>query len=453
MTLVGTMAEFVSSLTRDSIPDRILDGARDRLLDALSTALASRDIPTTQAVVTAVRAGDSNGGTCTVLPTGTRASAQDAALINGTAMHAVLYEDYHVTASDHPGVSVVPAALAAVESSAAFRGKQPTVGDLLVAVVAGYEIQVRLGLIAAAGIRARGFRTTGVLGAVAASAAAASAFGLSAEQTAAALGMGANMASGFLEGFAHGTMEPYIHGGMAARNGVLAGLMGHSGVRAAPLVFEGGTGYLAVFGGMPVAEHVFPTEWALPLVIAKPYPISGGKASTVDSALALLEQGVKVEDIESIVVRLPMRSKTFPGSDNKGPFTGMNEAQDSTQFVVAAALLGRPMKALKTFMDDFNDPNIMELCQRIEVVGEDDRLVDGKVVAAVEVTLRDGRTLISQADRSAEHVPTIESMSAKLRMLSEGTWTEKRTEHVIELIVGDPDTPLETLSLAMQWAR
>jgi 2-methylcitrate dehydratase PrpD len=450
MTLAETMARFQTGLTLDTIPERILDGARDRLLDALSTALGSREVATTQAVIGAVRAGQSSGGVCSVLPNGETAGAQDAALINGTAIHAILYEDYNVVAADHPGASVVPAALAAAESAAPIRGRSATVGDLLVAIVAGYEIQVRFSDFASAGIRGRGFRTTGVIGTIGASAAAASAYGLPVQQVETALVMGANMAGGFLEGFAHGTMEPYIHAGIAAHNGVLAGLMGHSGVQAAPLGFEGRTGYLATFGDMEPAEHEWPSEWGLPRVACKPYPLSGGKTSTVDSALAIRDQGVQPEEIERVIVRLPSRIKAFPGSDKSGPFTGMNEVQDSTQFVVAAALLGRPMRSLKTVMVDYADADIAEFCKRIEVVGEEDRIKDGKIVATVEAVLRDGRTVSETVDRSAEHAPTIESMSEKLRMLSEGAWSAERTERVIGLVTGDSEEPLATLSAAFR---
>jgi 2-methylcitrate dehydratase PrpD len=450
MPLADTMAAFVAGLKPDTIPETILDGARDRLLDALSTSLAAREVPTTLAVLFAVRASGAAGGACTVLPTGNRASAQDAAFVNGTAVHAILFEDYHLTAADHPGASVVPAAIAAAESGEHLRGRPATIGDLLVAIVAGYEVQVRLGLIGAEGIRSRGLRTTGILGTVGAAAAAASAFGLPADRAEAAISMGANMASGFLEGYAHGTMEPYIHAGISARNGVLAGYLGYGGVRTAPVTFEGRSGYLAVFGDMAPAEHDFPAEWGLPRVTCKPYPLSGGKTSTVDSALALVAQGVRGEDVESGLVRLPTRIKLFPGSDHPGPFTNMNEAQDSTQFVTAAALLGRPMKALKTVMDDYADPDIHDLARRIEVVGEENRIVDGKIVATVEVTLRDGRTLVSTVDASADHLPTVAAMADKLRLLAAGAWDADRTERVIDLVVGDPSAPLELLSAAMR---
>src|SRR5690606_21647549 len=130
--------------------------------------------------------------------------------------------------------------------------------------------------------------------------------------------------------------------GTAARNGVLAAYMAYGGVQTAPLSLEGRTGYLATLGNLAPAEHELPTDdWGIFKVTPKVYPLSGGKNSTVQSALDLYEQGVRGEEIESIVVRLPTRIKKFPGAYASGPFTSMNQVQDSTSFVVAAALLGR----------------------------------------------------------------------------------------------------------------
>jgi len=450
MTLVETMSTFVSGLSLGTIPARILDSARDRVLDAFSTAVAGRDMPVTQAVARAVAASGSTGGSA-VLPTGGRVAAPDAALLNGVAVHSLLFEDYNATAGSHPGSAVVPAALAAVESGAALRGRPGTVGDMLVAVVAGYEIEVRLSLMTGKRVWLRGFRTTPVLGSVAAAASAATAFGLSAEQTIGALNMGANMSSGFLEAFAHGTMEPYIHGGIAARNGLYAGWMGYGGVQTALPTFEGDTGFFTVFGDGDLARSDFPEDWAITKVIAKTYPASGGKTNMMESAVAVFEQGVDPKDVVSVLVREPEEVNAFPGGDNKGPFENMYEAQDSTQFLVAAALLGRPMRSLST-MRNYNDPEVLELAKRIECVGEPGRYATGSAVATIEVTLRDGSTIVSERDNPQAHAPSVEGMSAKLRELAEGAWTAEQVERVIALVTGDPETPVAELSAAIQGA-
>jgi 2-methylcitrate dehydratase PrpD len=418
------------------------------VLDAVSTAVGGHDMPVTKAILATVAAGGDAGGS-TVLPTGGTAAPRDAALVNGTAVHSLLFEDYNAPSGDHPGAAVVPAALAAAESGTALRGRPGTVGDLLIAVVAGYEIQVRLGFMSGKRIWLRGFRTTPVVGAVAASAASASAFGLSAQRTAVALSMGANLSSGFLEGFGHGTMEPYIHGGIAAQNGLLAGWMGYGGVEAASPTFEGGSGWFSVFGDGDLARETFPDDWALPTVIAKTYPAAGGKTNMMESAAAVFEQGVDPSQIDHVLVREPAEVHAFPGGDNTGPFENMYEAQDSTQFLVAAGLLGRPLTSLAT-MRNFNDPEVLELAQRISSVGEEGRYATGTAVATIEVTLRDGSTIVSERDNPAAHAPSIATMSAKVRELADRTWSAERIEKVIGLIVGDPQTPITELSSALQ---
>src|SRR5262249_18542599 len=143
---------------------------------------------------------------------------------------------------DHPGAVVVPAALAAAEARS-----DTTIADLLAAIVAGYEVQLALGAIAANGVVARGFRTTSVFGAGGAAAAAAHVNGQAPEP---ALALGANFAGGFIEAWSHGTMEPYLHAGWAAANGVLAARLAGAGALTAAPTFDGPNGYLRAFADL-----------------------------------------------------------------------------------------------------------------------------------------------------------------------------------------------------------
>ena len=52
-------------------------------------------------------------------------------------------------------------------------------------------------------------------------------------------------------------------------------------------------------------------------VSSKPYPISGGKISTVDSALHVVEQGLDARAIDQVVALLPEGIKEFPVADQK----------------------------------------------------------------------------------------------------------------------------------------
>lgn len=438
---VGRLTDLVCRTRWSALPPRIQDSARDRLLDALSTAIASGATDVTRVAVAAV--ATDRDGPCTILPAGSGAGAQDAALVNGVAVHAVLFEDIHLPSVDHPGAVVVPAALAAAEDAAQLTGREAAIGDLLAAIVAGYEVQLRLGALAAPGVVARGFRTTSVFGAVAAAAAAAHVWRLPPDRVAAAIALGANLSAGVIEAWSHGTMEPYLQAGAAARNGVLAALLARAGAMTAEPTFEGPNGFLRAFadidGGVPPAA--FDEGWRITEVSCKPYPVSGAKLGAVDSALGAREQGPPPARIRGVTVRVPPLTKSYPGGDRKGPFATMPQAQESTQFCVAAALLGRSMTAVRTFSEGYADPEVSDLTQRIEIVGE-----PGREIARVEVELDDGSQVAAEVDAREGQRPTVERMAAKLRTLTDGHWAAGVADAVVDLVCGAPARPVRDLT-------
>lgn len=441
-TFAERLTHFIDQLDWDGVPANIQDSARDRVLDALSTAVAARNVQTTMALV-AAGAGSAADGDATVLATGRSTAPPQAALINGTAVHAILFEDIHLGSSDHPGAVIVPAALAAAEGAARLTGREATIGDLLRAVLAGYEIHLWLGRVAADGIKRRKLRTTSMFGTVGAAAAASVALGSTTEHTKVAMSYGANFSFGFLEGFAHGTMEPYIQAGVAAQNGIIAALIARGGATAATTPFEGDAGYFQGLADIPAGSELADWgDWGITGVSAKPYPISGGKIGACDSALAVREQGVDPAQIERVLVYLKPGIQEFPGGNNPGPFATMNEAQDSTQFVVAAALAGKAMGSLNTVMREFADPVVADLARRVELISEPGR----GAVARVEVTTRDGETVVGEDDRRDQQQPTVEKMAKKLLELTDGYWPAGQAAAVVDVICGDVDVPIYELS-------
>jgi 2-methylcitrate dehydratase PrpD len=441
-TFAETLGSFVDDLNWSNPPVEVIDRARDRLIDAISTAVAARNVATTRAVSAAAEVLGNADSCCTILPTGGTGSADNAALVNGAAVHAILFEDINLSSSDHPGAVVVPAALCAAEAAARYTGRSADLEDLVLGVLAGYEVHLWLGAIAADGVRARGLRTTAVFGTVGAAAAVAKVLGLSGSETVTALVMGANMAFGFLEGFAHGTMEPYIQAGIAARSGLLAAMLARSGAATAYPAFEGPHGYFRAFADSPsIGQANVHNKWRILGVSCKPYPISGGKIGVVDSALDIVSQGLDASQIEKVVAYLQPGIVEFPGGDKKGPFTTMNEAQDSTQFCIAAALLGRQMSSLHTVMDEFADPEVAALTHRIQLHSD-----PGRTLARVEVTLKDGTTLIGEGDWTERQVPSIAKMSTKLRELTAGYWAPGIADGVIEVVTSSPGTPVSELT-------
>ncbi len=147
-----------------------------------------------------------------------------AALINGSASHALDYDDVNFAMGGHPTVTVVPTLLALGEQSKAS-------GRLFIeSFIAGYETSCRVGRLVAPDHYLRGFHVTGTVGSFSATAAAGRMLGLSDEQLAVAFGIAATQAAGLKSNF--GTMCKPLHAGTASEHGVRAARLAARGFTA-----------------------------------------------------------------------------------------------------------------------------------------------------------------------------------------------------------------------------
>lgn len=432
------LGTFAAELSWRAVPPQVADRTRDRVLDALSTAAVARAADT-YGPVDRLLAGEA-AGIGTVLASGGTADAGMAAFANGVAVHALLYEDLDLHCAAHPGAAIVPAALAIAEACDA------TIADFLAGVLAGYETQLLLGTIAGAGVIARGFRTTSVFGTVAAAVACAKVMRLDAERIAAAAGVGVNFAGGLTEGLSHGADEPYFEPGAAAQQGLMAARLAAAGsVRGAPM-FEGRNGFFRAFADAMDDESVVPgAPWRIMDMICKPYPCSGGKIGAIDSARALLEEGLDASQIARVTVWLPALYYGYPGANRPPPFASMAQAQASGQFCVAAALLGYDMTAIETFTRDFANADIAALGQRVELQPQ-----PGTQLAKVAVMLTSGEVRTTEADWRDRQVPSLDKMAAKLKMLTAARWRAGSADQAIALLRGDGSRRVRELCALMR---
>src|SRR5690606_22603548 len=248
LTLSARLAEFAVA-TAAELPQRIADDSRDRLIDTVGISIAARDTEPVQAAVALAREWGGNPQ-ATLLGFADRVPAPTAALVNGTAAHALDFDDTHLPSILHPSASAVPAALAAAEV-ADVDGR-----TLLAAVAAGNEIAIRLGNAAddpELGNNVffeRGIHATSLSRAIGSAAAAAVALGLDAATTRHALGIAASMGSGILEANRNGGSVKRVHCGWAAHAGVTAAQFARQGITAPDTVLEGRFGFFQAFTGL-----------------------------------------------------------------------------------------------------------------------------------------------------------------------------------------------------------
>ena len=236
MTAISRFAEFVSSA---DVPAAARAAARDAVQDTVGVALAGAGEPAAGIVQRVARA-DAGPGACSVLGTGLTAGPTWAALANGTAAHALDFDDMCWVSLAHPSAPLVAAGLAAGEAAGA-SGRV-----LLDAYVVGFEVECALGVVMNPAHYEQGWHCTSTIGAIGAAGAAARVLGLDAETTGRALSIAASEACGLKENF--GTMVKPLQGGLAARNGVLAALLAREAFTASAHAIDGPQGFLVAMG-------------------------------------------------------------------------------------------------------------------------------------------------------------------------------------------------------------
>lgn len=397
-TYSGRLAHAVCGLTLDDVPAPVLAVAKAHLLDALGLALASTGMDYGRAVhEAALRLGCSEQSRA--LGFGSALPAASSALVNGTLIHGLDFDDTHIGAIYHATAPSLATALAVGEAEDADGA------TVLLAYVVGLEVGCRL----AAAFHRRGFHPTGIVGAFAAVCVAATIRGCTPEVLINALGLCGSQAAGILE--LHESWLKRMHPGWAAHSGIVAVTMAEAGFRGPATVLEGPGGLFAShLGQVPAAEALglddLGSRWMTADIALKPYPCCHFTHAFVDAAAGLLAtMGVErltLADVRSIecptapelmpMVTEPVEVKTAPQT--------IYDALFSVQFVVANVLLGRPID-LGTFYDaPLDDPEVLALAALVTCTPDDGtdfpRVFPGEVV----LHLQDGRTLRRQVTSS-----------------------------------------------------
>jgi 2-methylcitrate dehydratase PrpD len=335
-------------------------------------------------------------GPCRVLGTTLRVSAANAALANGTAAHALDYDDMCFVSLAHPSAPLVAAALAAGEVAGS-SGRA-----LLDAYVVGFELEGRLGRAMNPRHYQRGWHCTSTIGTIGAAAAASRLLGLDAGATGHALAIAASEASGLKENF--GTMVKPLHAGLAARNGVVAALLAQAGMTASRAAIEGSQGFLVAMDSARTSLDAFTTDlgtrWEIvdTGITVKLYPSCAGTHPTLDALLDLKRRHpFAADEVEAIEVGVDPVVPTILIYDR--PSSGL-EGKFSMPFCAAAAVVHERV-GIETFdAAMLRDPAVVALQARVTM--RVDPMLDASAQpltqARVTVRLRDGRVLTASAN-------------------------------------------------------
>ena len=165
--ITQTLANFASNVSYEDLAPDVVDWAKYLCLDFAGVTLNGSGTDSAKAVVKALE-DVGRAGPSAVVGTDKRVLPEYAAMANGTAFHSIEMDDVNNEASLHPGVVAFPTALAMADIT-------PVSGkDFISAVVAGYDVIVRLGrALKPKEHYGRGFHPTGTCGAFGGAAVAA----------------------------------------------------------------------------------------------------------------------------------------------------------------------------------------------------------------------------------------------------------------------------------------
>jgi len=377
--LTRALARYSSGLHFDDIPAQVRTVVRHCLLDWLGVTLAgSREDAARIVREEALEQGGTSQAT--LIGSGQRISIGQAALVNGTASHALDYDDVHFAFLGHATVTVLPAVLAVAERDA-HNGR-----DFVTAFVSGVEVGSRIGEYVTEAHYARGHHATGTLGTFSAAAGTARMLGLDAETSATALGIAATQAAALKSMF--GTMCKPLHAGKAAANGQYAALLAKRGFSSRPDAIECSQGFADTQS--PVVEtgsvlDGFGERFHTRNVLFKYHAACYGTHASIEALTRLRNaHDIDSESVDKIEIRVPTRNLKV--CNIQEPQTGL-EAKFSLRLVSAMTLAGRSTSNIAGYTD--------ELCAERELVRLRDCI---RIVGDGELARGTSEVIVSMAD-------------------------------------------------------
>lgn len=380
-----------------SLPAYVSISARLHLLDALGVGMAGSVLGPLRALPTV--AASHPGGRSSVLGTSATTTAPVAALLNGSLIHSLEFDDTHVASVMHGSSTLAAAALAVAQEVGADGA------DLLSAYVLGWEVLIRIGLATPGTLQARGFQTTSAGGPFAAALVSGLLHGDPVDTLVDALGIAGSQPGGTFAFLADGDTVKAGQPGWAAHSGLWAAELARAGMSGPEAVLEGRTGFFELYAGDSGAAPRLRAElsdlgerWHLTDAAYKLIPCCHFIHPFVEALGDVLNKGVASADVASIHCYVPRGAAPIiaePWTARQTPATP-HDARWSLPYVLAAQVVDG-----RVGLDLFDMPiggERLDLSRRITHELWDDSGFPAVYPARVMVQTWDGRTIVSSVD-------------------------------------------------------
>lgn len=389
LPLAVVLGRFVAGVQAEHLPEEARQAVSLRLLDTLAAAASGVQQGAERGLL-GLLPGD---GPIAVWGTAARRGLRDAVIINSAVSHSAYFEDGCRYTGGHPSSALIPAAFAL----ACERGSSGA--ELVAAIVAGYEVFLRLGRAIYPSTVQRGFQSTAILAAPATAAAASVLLRLPAERAAHAIAIACSHGAGLKEALKNAGSQP-LQVGRSSEGGLLSALYAAQGADGVPDVIE--RGFFKAYAGTASADIVtrgLGLQWGIGNTYLKMHGGCRGNHAPVDAAAGLMrEHGLAPRDIASMDVRVD----TVTLAAEVAEPANADQAKFSIAFSIAAKLLKGDAMPRRYTDAALADPEMRALMARIRVRADaalDEGYPDrrGAMIGARTV---DGRELDYALDRA-----------------------------------------------------
>jgi len=413
---------FITETKWDTLPDNIQHQAKRCLLDTLGAMIAGHKTPVAY-LMNSFAKEQFKGDGATILVKGNKLSASGAALVNGFANNALDVDDGYRNVKGHPGACILPVILAAGEMGTDITGPK-----FLTALVVGYEVAIRAGVIRHATYET--YHSSGSWGAIGGAAAAGKLLGLTREKLCHALGAAEY----------HAPLAPMMK--CIERPGMGKDSIGWGcmvAMMSAMMADKGFTGIDPLFDDSPEPEWInsLGRVFEIMNLYFKPYCACRWAQPGVDGALKIItENSLDPEDIKQIKVFTFQESAALSTDYPQNT----EEAQYNIAFPIAAALLDGEVGPAQVLPPRLLDKDIHQMMDKIEIIAEErfQKEFPDKAESEVEIMATKGK-LFSSGVMSARWdthstLPTDLELENKFLWLVSPVLSKTKAESLVSLI-------------------
>ena len=395
MTLSEILSQYVFKLRLAEIDRDTIETVKSRILDYIAVSTAATyysDIPKRLIDYADTLSSGNDAGD-------KKYPQNIAGFLNGALAHCLDFDDGHLWAGIHAAGPVIGTAFAIAP-------KYKVNGRLFFeAIIAGYDVEYRLGKALGKSHIQKGFHGSCTCGVIGAAVTAGKLIGLTERQLACAMGLAGLSVSGYRQPLIEGQMAKPVQVGYAAERGISAALLAKQNLEAPLQIFEGDKGLFQILSDLPIQQIVsdcLADLGAKPLIndtYTKLFPCCRYTHAAIEASFHLRKSISNLEDINEIIVN------TFDiaidaTASNQNP-NSPQEARFSMNYLLAVAL-----HTGFVGLDDFTDKaidrsDIRATARKVKAYSTDhwNAVYPDIRGAEIIIKMRDGRIHTQTIDR------------------------------------------------------